>query len=383
MASSQGFTQEPHKLLLIPGPIEVADEVLYANAHPSMSHMSPDFSRVFGNCIRMLRKVLFTQDGQVFLVAGSGTLGWDQVAANLLEPGDEAVVLNSGYFGDGLAECIETYGAKVTQIRANVGAAPTPEDVEAMLKTKKFKLLTITHVDTSTGVLSDVKRIADTVRRVSPETLVILDGVCSVGSEEIRFDDWGIDVVVTASQKGLGCPPGLSITCASRRAIKVSQGRKHPVNSYYASWARWLPIMHAYESGSAKYFATPPVNLVYALHASLMQITEAVPSLEERFRLHKEASFTIKKELQDLGLNLVTLDPYFSANGMTAAYYPPGKGPSDVIQKLSDDGITVAGGIHQNIRDKYFRIGHMGISVTQKDRGDMVKLIASLRRTFS
>ncbi|KAG9018004.1 hypothetical protein FRB90_012672 [Tulasnella sp. 427] len=234
--------KEPHKLLLIPGPIEVSDEVLYANAHPSMSHVSPDFVPVFGDCIRMLRQVprfhrpntchslpppvcrevLFTADGQPILVAGSGTLGWDQVASNLIEAGEEALVLNSGYFGDSFADCLTTYGAKVTELKADVGAAPTPAEVEAALKAKQYKLITITHVDTSTGVLSDAKGICEIVKRVSPNTLVILDGVCSVASEEIRFDEWGLDVVLTATQKGLGTPPGLSVLCVSQKALKVS-----------------------------------------------------------------------------------------------------------------------------------------------------------------
>ncbi|CCO28423.1 Alanine--glyoxylate aminotransferase 1 [Rhizoctonia solani AG-1 IB] len=104
MSGQQKFKQEPHKLLVIPGPIEIADEVLYANAHPSMSHVSSDFIPVFGDCIKMLRQVLYTKDGQPFLVSGSGTLGWDMVASNLVEAGEDALVLHSGYFGDSFAD---------------------------------------------------------------------------------------------------------------------------------------------------------------------------------------------------------------------------------------------------------------------------------------
>ncbi|KAG9076877.1 hypothetical protein FS749_011302, partial [Ceratobasidium sp. UAMH 11750] len=123
MSGQHHFKQEPHKLLVIPGPIEITDDVLYANAHPSMSHVSADFIPVLGDCIRMLRQVLYTKDGQPFLVAGSGTLGWDMVASNLVEPGEDALVLHSGYFGDSFADCLETYGAKVKQVKADIGAA--------------------------------------------------------------------------------------------------------------------------------------------------------------------------------------------------------------------------------------------------------------------
>lgn len=130
----------------------------------------------------------------------------------------------------------------------------------------------------NTGVLSDAKMIGEVVKRVSPNTLVVLDGVCSVASEEIRMDDWGIDVVLSATQKGLGTPPGLSVVCASQHALKASlnilapipsinlsskvlEERKTPVSSYFASWKRWLPIMHAYEKGSPMYFATVSPNI--------------------------------------------------------------------------------------------------------------------------
>jgi len=299
-----------------------------------------------------------------------------------VEPGEEALVLNSGYFGDSFADCLETYGAKVTQIKAHIGAAPTPAEVEKALNAKKYKVLTITHVDTSTGVLSDAKSIASVVKTVSPDTLVILDAVCAVGSEEIRFDDWGLDVVITASQKGLGCPPGLSIACASQKALKVLESRKTPVNSFYASWKRWIPIMQAYEKGNPMYFATPPVNLIYALHASLTRITKSTISLEERFSLHREASQKVKKALEELGAKQVPLDPYFSANGMTAAYYPDGKAASDIIPKLAKDDITIAPGLHRDIKDKYFRIGHMGVSI-EPGREDLTKLLAGLKSALS
>lgn len=163
--------------------------------------------------------------------------------------------------------------------------------------------------------------------------------MCSVASEEIRQEDWGIDVVLTGTQKGLGTPPGLSLVCASPRAVKVRsahapsllqnspaaltylqtmESRSAPIASYYSSWKRWLPIMKAYEAGTPSYFATPPVNLIYAFHASLTRITKGSPTLEKRFILHKEASKNLKLAAADLGLKQVAVDPAYAANGMTA-----------------------------------------------------------------
>ncbi|KAF9078171.1 PLP-dependent transferase [Rhodocollybia butyracea] len=383
MTTSDQFKQAAHKLLVIPGPIEISDDVLFANAHPSMSHVSPEFIPVLGDCIRMTRTVVDTAEGQPFLIAGSGTLGWDQVAANLVERGENALVLHTGYFGDSFTECLETYGANVDQIKAEIGATVSQEAIESALKSKKYKVLTFTHVDTSTAVLSNAKAIAETVRRVSPDTLVVLDGVCSVASEEIHMDAWDIDIILTATQKGLGTPPGLSVVVASKRAIEVFNSRKTRVTSYYGSWKKWLPIMKAYESGNAAYFATPPVNLIYAFNASLTKITKSSPSLAQRYELHRTASQRIKTAAKELGLKPVPLEPTSAANGMTALYYPDGLGAGDILPRLVKKGVVVAGGLHANIKDKYFRIGHMGISAVEQSRGDVDTVIVALKETLA
>ncbi|PVG03157.1 putative AGX1-alanine-glyoxylate transaminase [Serendipita vermifera] len=328
----------------------------------------------------MARDVLFTQSAQPFIIAGSGTLGWDQVASNLVEPGENALVLHSGYFGDSLADCLETYGAKVTQIKAPIGSAVHIDELKAALKERKYKIVTVTHVDTSTGVLSDVRAVARAVQDVSPDTLVIVDGVCSVASEEIKFDEWGLDVVLTASQKGLGTPPGLSLLVASQRAMKVFERRVSPVTSYYASWKRWLPIMKAYEAGTAAYFATPPVNLIFAFHTSLKQITCSSLSVDDRIRLHREASHRVKEAATNLGLKQLATDAAYAANGMTALYFPDGVTAPQVLPQLLKENIIVAGGLHKEIKDKYFRIGHMGITAVDSSRGDVDKIIAALNK---
>jgi alanine-glyoxylate transaminase/serine-glyoxylate transaminase/serine-pyruvate transaminase len=239
-------TQEPHAALLIPGPIEFDDAVLQSMSHFSESHVGMPFVKIFGESLSLLRKLFQTSNpaSQPFIIAGSGTLGWDQIASNLTEPGDDVLVLHTGYFADSFAECFEAYGANATQLKAPIGDRPQQDEVEKALKEKKYKIITITHVDTSTGVLSEIKSISELVHRVSPETLVIVDGVCSAGSEEIRFDDWGLDVVMTASQKGIGCPAGLSILMASERAIQTFKARTHRATSYFASWKNWMPSKH-------------------------------------------------------------------------------------------------------------------------------------------
>jgi len=378
MSSTHKFKQEHHQLLVIPGPIEVTDEVLYANAHPSVSHMSAEFTKIFGDSIRMTREVLLTKTGQPFIISGSGTLGWDQVSANLVQQGENVLVLNTGYFGNSFADCLSTYGANVDQIRAEFGTTVDLSEVEKALSSKKYRAVTITHVDTSTAVLTHPKPIIDLVRKVSPETLVFLDAVCAVASEEIRMDDWDLDVVLTASQKGLGVPPGLCILVASPRALAVFNARTTPIPAYYASWKRWLPIMNAYESGTPAYFATPPVNLIYAYHEALLQIVRSSLSLEDRFRLHKETHARINAAAGTLGLKPVPADPNAAANGMTALYCPEGVKSSEVAPAFLKRGVVIAGGLGQ-LKDAYFRIGHMGVTAVDGERDDISKIIQVLQ----
>ena len=145
--------------------------------------------------------------------------------------------------------------------------------------------MTITHVDTSTGVITDVKALARPAQQYG--ALVVVDGVCSVAGEELRMGEWGVDLALTASQKAIGVPPGLALVVAGPRALEAFKARKTPVVNYYADWANWLPIMEAYEARKPAYFGTPAVNLVYALNVSLGQIL--AEGMDARFARHVNA----------------------------------------------------------------------------------------------
>ncbi|KAJ3365392.1 hypothetical protein GGF32_009250 [Allomyces javanicus] len=354
------------RVLMIPGPVEVSTAVLEQMAGPPTSHVDPNFINEFGDALEMLRTVFQCKDGQPFIVAGSGTLGWDMVAANLVEPGEAALVINTGLFGDRFGEALDTYGASVTHVRAPaIGSVPTLDQVAAALRERTYKVMTITHVDTSTGVLIDVPALARVVRTVSPNTLVIVDGVCSVGGEELDMDAAGVDVSLTASQKALGAPPGLSVVMASQRAMATFKHRVTKPTSYYASWAKWTPIMQAYEARKPSYFATPAVPLVKALHASLKQIV-ARP-MADRTAYHAAVSDLVKRTVTAWGLRLVPQGLDLAAHTMTAVYYPPGVSGAKLLASLAAKGVTIAGGLHPQIATQYFRIGHMGITATHDE----------------
>ncbi|ORY44782.1 PLP-dependent transferase [Rhizoclosmatium globosum] len=352
-----------HKLCMIPGPVEFDSEVLQAMATPATSHVDPAFIEKFGSAIELTRKVFFAPTGQPFIIAGSGTLTWDATAANLVEPGDHVLVIVTGVFGDWFAECISVYGGKVDLLRAPFGDRPSLDQIEAALKQKPYKLVTVTHVDTSSGVLNNIEEICAIVKKVSPATLIALDGVCSVGAEAIRQDEWGIDVVMTGSQKALGVPPGLAVMVVSKRALEVALNRKSAPTTYFASFKKWLPIMQKYEARQASYFATPAVQLVLALQVSLSQLVAAQGSLDQRFAQHRAASAKVKDTLESWGLKIVPVARDRAANTLTAVYYPSGVTPAEFLGKVSGKGVLLAGGLHPEHAAKYFRVGHMNVSV--------------------
>lgn len=199
------------------------------------------------------------------------------------------------------------------------------------------------------------------------------------------MDAWGLDVVVSASQKGLGAPPGLSVLVASQRAIdlwetRMKRGAKSV--SFYSSWekcvhcnsftgkllitesnSRWVPIMRAYDENKPAYFATPAVTLVCALHASLVEITRGPIPLATRLAMHIHASDLVKRAGERLGMKQVPCEPAGRAHGMTALYVPEGVSAADVLGGVARRGVVIAGGLVKEVKDRYIRVGHMGWSV--------------------
>lgn len=345
-------------LLMIPGPINFDPGVLRAMSAPSAAHTSPEFIECFGDALEMLKQVFQSPSGTPFAIAGSGTLAMDMAVSNLVERGNRAVAISTGYFSDRMSAILERYGAEVTTLIADTGDVVPLEKVRRALESARPQVFTMTHVDTSTGVAVDVKALAELAREVSPATLVIVDGVCSVAGMELQQDAWGVDLTLTASQKAIGVPPGLGLLVASPRAIAAFKARKTPVASYYSDWASWLPIMQAYIARKPAYFATPAVNLVYALHESLRQIlAEGLPG---RVARHKKLSDAFKAGLDAIGLRQVPVHSDIAATTMSAIYFPDGV-DGKLIPKIRERNVVVAGGIYPPIRDKYFRVGHMGV----------------------
>jgi alanine-glyoxylate transaminase/serine-glyoxylate transaminase/serine-pyruvate transaminase len=362
------------KLLMIPGPIEFEPEVLQAMGMPTNSHVAPDFIETFGNSLELMREVWKSPTGQPFIVAGTGTLAMDMAAANLIEQGDHVLVISTGYFGQRFKDILDRYGAQTTILEAPLGEVVSQEAIEKELQSKQYKALTITHVDTSTGVLVDPEPIAKLAKKYN--TLSILDGVCSVAGEKIVQDEWGLDVVLTGSQKAIGVPPGLALLVASRKAMEVWKNRKSPVANYYADWNNWLPIMTAYEERKPSYFVTPAVNLIVALEASLKIIV--AEGMEKRVKRHQSLAKAFRAGISSLNLEILPKNDEVAANTLTAAYYPSGIEGMVLLSKIAQSDVVLAGGLLPEIKTKYFRIGHMG-SVSAND---MLAVLSALERAL-
>jgi len=359
-------------LLMIPGPTEFHTDILNAMSHKGTSHVDPHFIECFSEAIKSTRDVFLASDGQPFILSGSGTLGWDLTAANFIQPGDEALIVNTGYFGDRFGECLQIYGVKVQHINANApGDRPSVDSiVSAVKENSNAKLLTITHVDTSTGVRMNLKEVCEAVRSVSPDILIAVDGVCALAGEELRMKDWDIDIYLTGSQKAIGVPSGLSITVIRPRALKVFndyQAKEILPRSYYANVARWLPVMNAYEEKKPSYFATPAVNLVYALRVAYRILLEN-GGMEERFKEHKNVATDFRNALRNIGYSFVPVKEEYAAYTMSAIRYPnlkDGITSDDFRGSCKKNGIITAGGLHSQIKAEYFRVGHMGLSTRE------------------
>ncbi len=363
------------KLLMIPGPIEFEPEVLQALGAPTTSHTAPNFITSFGNCLKMMKQVWECPDGQPFIMAGTGTLAMDMAGANLIEPGDKALVISTGYFGERYAELLKRYGADVTILKSEPGHTVDFSAIEEALKTNDYKLMTFTHVDTSTAVRVDPKPIGELGRKYN--VLTVLDGVCSIAGEEMRQQEWGIDVALTASQKAVGVPPGLALLVASSKAMETWKNRKTPVGNYYCDWSNWLPIMQAYEEGRPSYFGTPAVNLVAALEVSLKMIL--AEGMEKRVVRHEALAKEFRQKIRDMGFQMMPVNEESSANTLSAIYFPETINGSEFMAGMAKSDVIIAPGLLPELKGKYFRVGHMG----SVNRSDIVSVLAAIEKTIS
>ncbi|MEM3596719.1 MAG: alanine--glyoxylate aminotransferase family protein [Candidatus Bathyarchaeia archaeon] len=356
------------KLIMIPGPTNVDPRVLRALSKPTVSHTDSEFIEVFKEALERLKKVFMTE-GDVFAVAGSGTLALEMAVANVLEPNDKVLNIVTGFFGEYFVKASMAHGATPKVLEFSWGKPANPRMVKEALREDDFKAVTVTHVETSTGVANPIREIGEIVAEES-DAFYIVDTVCSLGGMEVRVDEWNIDICASGSQKCIGVPPGLAFLSASKRVIEFLEKRKTPVNFWYGNLKNWLPTMR----DPSIYFATPPVNMIYALSEALEIILNE--GLENRFRRHHVFAEAFRTAMKALKLKLVA-DEEYAANTVTAVYYPERVEDAAFRTEMKNRGITVASTLGP-LKGKGFRVGHMG-NVSQND---ILSTIAAIETTL-
>jgi len=341
---------DERKLLMIPGPTNVDPAVLRMLSKPTLAHTDPQFVETFKEALENLKQVFMTKH-QVFAMAGSGTLALEIGLANILEPGDRVLNVVTGYFGDYFVKISKAHESTTRVLEAPWGKRVEPDQIKETLKENNYKAVTVTHVDTSTGVVNPIREIGQIVKENS-EAFYVVDTVCSLGGMEVRVDDWKIDACVSGSQKCIGLPPGLALLSMSDRTLDLLENRKTPVGMWYGDIKNWLPIM----MDPSKYFATPPVNMIYALSESLKAIL--AEGLEQRFGRHHIMAEAFRAAIEALSIRLVA-DSDCRADTLTAAYYPEKIEDASFRSEMRKRGVVVASTIGP-IRGKGFRVGHMG-----------------------
>jgi aspartate aminotransferase-like enzyme len=336
-------------LTMIPGPTPVHPRILDALAEPTISHVAPRFVECQRECLARLREVVMTTVGSPFVVAGSGTLAMEMALVNLLPPGGRLLVVSHGYFGDRWVELAAAFGVECEHLRAEWGSHVPPEELQRRLVAGPVDAVAVTHVDTSTGTAAPLADYAEILR--GHEALWILDGVCATAGMEERFDDWGIDMLVTGAQKALGAPPGVAIAVASPRAMEARRSRER-ISAYSADLLRWQPIME----DPSRYFSTPAVNEVFALREALRLVLEE--GLEPRFVRHARIAAAVRAGLATLGLEPFT-GAACRADTLSVVSYPEGVDDARFRASMAERGVVVAAALGP-IAGRAFRMGHMG-----------------------
>ena len=352
-----GELNPPPRVLLGPGPSAVSARVLNAMTKPIMGYLDPEFINLMDSVADMLRQVFGAQEGFTLPVSGTGSAGMEAGLANLLEPGDLAVVAAHGFFGDRLTDIAARQGATVVQVNTDWGSVIDPQAVEEELnKHPKVKLLAVVHAETSTGVLQPLRELSDLAH--SHDALFLVDAVTSLGGNPVDVDEMAIDYCYSATQKCLGAPPGLAPVILSAQASRVIEERTEPPRSWYLD----LGLLQRYWAGGTRvYHHTAPTTMIYALREALRMVLEE--GLENRYARHQRNGRAFRSGLEALGMQMLV--PEARCTYQLVSVLVP-DGVDDVALRgrlLNDYNVEIGGGLGQ-FRGKIWRVGLMGESST-------------------
>ena len=358
------------RLLLGPGPSNVPPRVLAAMARPLLGHLDPAFLAVMDRVQARLREVFATDHALTLPLSATGSAGMEACLANLLEPGDEAVVGVAGVFGERMADVAARIGARVARVESEPGTALDPDAMADAIRRVRPRVVAFVHGETSTGVLQPVSEIAAVAREAG--AFVVLDCVTTLGGVPVGLDAWDVDAAYSATQKCLSCPPGLSPISFSERALARVRSRSRPVQSWYLD----ISLLSGYYGAERVYHHTAPISAIFALAEGLEIVLEE--GLEARFARHRRASEALLEALLPLGFAPLVEAPLrlppLTTLRLTEAVVRRGEAALR-RQLLDEHGIEVGGGLGK-LGGQIWRVGLMG----ENARGAPVaRLAAALR----
>jgi aspartate aminotransferase-like enzyme len=358
---------EQDVLVMIPGPTPVVAPIREQMGREIQAFGDPRFVKLYKALIDDLGR-LFNCSGKTFPLAGTGTLAMEMAIANTTKRGDNVLVITNGFFGDRFIEICERKGLNVDVLGAEWGECVSAGEIDKKLSQKAYAAVTVSHGDTSTAVVAPIEEIGKVLAKYS-DTIYIVDGVAATGAEYADVDGMGIDVMFTGSQKAFGVCPGMFVLWAGQKALarRKSLGM---IPEYYIDFEKWIPIM----DDPSKYFATPAINLVFAMSEATKIIAEE--GLTQRHQRHQKNAAAVRLALETIGLRILA-KPGCQACTLSNVIYPAGVDDAKFRSTMIGEGVVVAGALGA-YAGKAFRIGHMG-NITVND---MVVLIGAIERSL-
>jgi alanine-glyoxylate transaminase / serine-glyoxylate transaminase / serine-pyruvate transaminase len=344
---------EGRHFLQIPGPTNVPDRILRAIDNPTVDHRGPDAAQLVKGCLEGIRGIFQTK-GPVIIYSSSGTGAWEAALVNTLSSGNRVVAFESGHFAAAWAKVARNLCLNVELIPGDWRRAVDPARLAEILSKDsqhEIKAVMAVHNETSTGVVSDVVSIREAIDSTSHPALLMIDTVSSLGSIDYRHDQWGVDVTVSGSQKGLMLPPGLAFNAISEKALAASASSRLP-KSYW----RWDDMLDPNTKGFFPY--TPSTNLLYGLRESIGMLTEE--GLENVFRRHHRHAEATRRAVQAWELEIFAINPFERSNTLTGVLMPEGFPEAElralILRKFN---MSLGAGLSK-LAGKVFRIGHLG-----------------------
>ncbi|HXE52012.1 MAG TPA: alanine--glyoxylate aminotransferase family protein [Tepidisphaeraceae bacterium] len=357
----------PQRILLGPGPSDVAPRVLLAMARPTIGHLDPVFLQLMDQIRTGLQYVFRTKNEMTLAISGTGSAGMETALVNLIEPGDRVLIGVNGVFGGRMLDIAQRCGGEVRTIEAPWGRIIDQDQMIDAMRQFKPKLACIVHAETSTGVHQPIDRLGAAAHDIG--ALFVIDCVTSLGGAPVEIDQWQVDAAYSGTQKCLSCPPGLAPITLSDRAVQKLQNRKSKVQSWYLD----LTMVRQYWGHERFYHHTAPINMLYALHEALALVQEE--GLERRWERHRAMHELLRAGLRELGIDYVSQEGHHLPM-LNAVKVPEGIDDATMRRRLLDEyGIEIGSGLGA-FKGKAWRIGLMGHG---SSRRNVMLLLAALR----